>query len=87
MEIKLEFVKRVIAGETLLVPIGETAKKYSGLFALSELAGFIWEALPDAASEDEIVDKILTEYEVSREEAAADTAEFLGKLREMGILE
>lgn len=87
MKIKMEFVKRMIAGETFLVPIGETAKKYSGLFALSELAGFIWEILPEAASEEEIVDKILAEYEVSHEEAAADTAEFLAKLREMGILE
>ena len=87
MKLKLEFVKRVIAGETFLVPIGEGAKKHSGLFALNEVGSFIWDKLPEAQTESEIVDAILGEYEVSRDEAAADTAEFLDKLRKMEIID
>lgn len=86
MKIKLEFVKREIAGETFLVPIGETVKQYSGLFALNEVGAFIWDKLPEAETDEEIVDMILEEYDVSRGDAAADTAEFLGKLRKMGII-
>lgn len=86
MKLKLELVKREIAGETFLVPVGEAAKKYCGMFALNELGGFIWNLLEDVDSEEEIVRKILEEYEVSEEEAARDVAEFTAKLREMEIL-
>jgi len=87
MKIKYEMIKREIAGETYLVPIGEAAKSYSGLFALSEAAGFIWDKIPDCADDEAVVDAVLDEYEVDRETAEADVKEFLGNLRDMGILE
>ena len=86
MKINFEFVKREIAGETFLVPIGEGAKKFSGLFALNELGAFVWDNLPEAESEEAIVYAVLEEYEVTREQAESDVAEFLGKLREMKII-
>lgn len=86
MKLKLEFVKREIAGESFLVPVGKTAKMYNGLFALNELAAFIWDKLPEAEDEACIVNAILDEYDVSPDDAKADTREFLGKLTEMGIL-
>ena len=86
MKIKYEFVKRTIAGETFLVPVGEAVKHYSGLFALSEVGAFIWDKLEDAGTDADVVEAVLSEYEVDRETAEADTAEFLGKLREMNII-
>ena len=87
MKLKYEFVKREIAGDTFLVPIGEGAKKFSGLFALNELAAFIWDKLPEAADDNDVVDMILEEYDVSREEAAEDVGEVLSQLRGMGVIE
>ena len=87
MKIKKELIKREIAGDTILVPVGKTVYDSNGLFVLNELAAFIWELLPTVNTEAEIVSAILEEYEVSAEEAAADTAEFLAKLREMGIID
>ena len=86
MKIRYEFIKREIVGEFFLIPVGEAAKKYSGMFALNEIGAFIWDILPTAETEEDIVKKITEEYEVSEETAAADTAEFLGKLKDMGIL-
>lgn len=86
MKLKLEFVKREIAGENFLVPVGKAAKTYSGLFALNELAAFIWDRLPEAEDEEAIVSAILDEYDVSYDDAKADTEEFLAKLREMEII-
>ena len=86
MTIRYEFVKREIGGESFLVPIGEAAHRYSGLFALNEVGAFLWDRLPAAESEEELVAAILEEYEVTKEEAAADTAAFLEKLRGMEIL-
>lgn len=87
MIIRKELIKREIAGDTILVPVGSAVYDSNGLFVLNELATFIWDLLPEAETEQEIVERILTEYEVSPEEAAEDTAEFLGTLREMHILD
>lgn len=86
MIIKKELIKREIAGDTILVPVGKTVLDSNGLFVLNELGAFIWERLPGAETEAEICDAILAEYEVSPEEAAADVADFLEKLRQLNII-
>lgn len=87
MTIRYEFIKRNIAGETYLVPIGEGAKRFNGLFALNGLADFLWDHIPEADSEAALVDAVLEEYDVTREVAEKDTAEFLDRLRKMGIID
>lgn len=86
MNIPYEFVKRSIAGETFLVPIGEAARQFSGLFALNELGAFLWDQIPAAEDEEALLRCVLNEYEVTEAEARADIAEFLAKLRQWQIL-
>ncbi len=86
MIIKKELIKRDIAGDTILVPVGKTVYDSNGLFVLNELGTFIWEILPQAQSEADIVDAVLEAYEVSAEEAKADVAEFLDKLKKLEII-
>lgn len=86
MIIKKELIKREIAGDTILVPVGRTVLDSNGLFVLNELGAFIWEILPKAETEEEICRAILAEYEVSPEEAARDVADFLEKLRQLDII-
>lgn len=87
MKIKKQLIKREIAGDTILVPVGKTVYDSNGLFVLNELGAFIWDILPEVGSEAEVVERILAEYEVSEAEAKADTAQFFAKLREMGIVD
>ena len=47
MEIKKELIKRDIAGDTVLVPVGKTVMENNGLFILNELGAFIWDMLPE----------------------------------------
>ena len=86
MIIKKELIKRQIAGETILVPVGKTVYDAHGLFVLNELGEFIWELLPKVQTEAEIVDAIIKEYEVSAEVAAKDVAEFMAALRKLDII-
>jgi len=86
MVIKKELIKREIAGDTILVPVGKAVFDSNGLFVLNELGAFIWDLLPQAQNEEEICRAVLQEYEVSAEEAAGDIAEFLGKLKQMDII-
>lgn len=86
MIIKKELIKREIAGDTILVPVGKTVLDSNGLFVLNELGAFIWDLLPEAENEEDICKAILAEYDVSAEEAAQDVSEFFGALRKMGII-
>ena len=86
MIIKKQLIKREIAGDTILVPVGKSVYDSNGLFVLNELGAFLWDRLPEASDVETLVDAVLEEYEVTREEAAADIGAFLEKLREMDIL-
>ena len=86
MIIKKELIKREIAGDTILVPVGKTVLDSNGLFVLNELGGFIWDILPKVEDEEAICKAILEAYEVSAEEAAQDVAEFMAKLRKLEIV-
>ena len=86
MKIKKELIKREIAGDTILVPVGSAVYDANGLFVLNELGGFLWERLPQAENAEQLCDAVLEEYEVSREEAARDIAEFLDQLRKLDII-
>ena len=86
MEIKKQLIKREIAGDTILVPVGKTVYDANGLFVLNELGAFIWDLLPKVSSEAEICSAVLEEYEVSEAQARQDIAEFLEKLKKMNIL-
>ena len=86
MIIKKELIKREIAGDTILVPVGKTVLDSNGLFVLNELGAFIWELLPNAKDEAEICEAILRDYEVTPEEASRDVAEFMEKLKKLEIL-
>ena len=86
MIIKKELIKREIAGETVLVPVGKSVIDSNGLFVLNELGAFIWDLLPEVNSETEICDAVLAEYEVSKAEAEQDIREFLNKLQNMSII-
>ena len=87
MKVRYEFVARSIAGEHFLVPLGEAARQFSGMFALNEVGAFLWERIPAAADEEELVDRVLQEYDVDTTTAQKDVREFLDGLRSMGILE
>ena len=86
MQIKKELIKRQIAGETILVPVGKTVYDANGLFVLNELGAFIWDMLPQAESEEAICKAVLEEYDAAAEEVARDVAEFLETLRKMEVL-
>ena len=86
MTVKKELIKREIAGECFLVPVGKSMYDSNGLFILPELGSFIWDLLPNAKGEEDILKAVLAEYEVDEATAKADIQMFLNKLRKLEIL-
>jgi len=85
MKIVKEFILRDIAGESVLVPTGETTQEFNGLITLSETAKIIWENLEKVDSLDEMVALILDEYEIDEETAKNDVIGFVGALLQQGF--
>ena len=86
MKLKMQFILRDIVGETVLVPINESTSSFNGLITVNELGKFIWENIESAKDEDELLQRILDEYEVDGDVAKDDLDEFLGKLKAVDII-
>ena len=86
MKIKKELIRREIAGDVILVPVGKAALENNGIFTLNELGGFLWDRLEAAADETDLLRAVLEEYEVPEAQALEDIRQYLKELTRMGIL-
>ena len=86
MKLKLQLVKRDIAGDIILVPVGAATSSIQGLITINETGAAIWDVLPEAENEEAIVDKLYEQFDAERDELRKDVAEFLDKLRELNII-
>ena len=87
MKLKKDFVLRKVAGNWVVLPVGESALSYTGMLRLNDAGAILWQALEKGADTDALVDALTAEYEVERAEAAEGVEEFLATLRSVGCLE
>ncbi|MDO5388949.1 MAG: PqqD family protein [Clostridia bacterium] len=81
MKIKEGYLLREVAGSNIVVPVGEGAMDFSGVITLNEVGAFIWKILETGAEKEEIVEKMLSEYDVDKTTAENDVEEYIRELR------
>ena len=86
MEIKKQVILRSVAGEHMLIPVGETVFEYNGIFMLTESGKLLWENIETGADEEELKDLLMKEYEIDSDTASNDVKEFLEMLKTFGII-
>ncbi len=87
MRIKKDFTIQKVGGSWIAVAVGETSKTFHGMVRLNETGAFLWKKMTEAdRTVDELVDALLTEYEVDRETATRDVENLVNQFRESGIL-
>ncbi len=87
MKIRKGFVVREIAGQSVVVPLGDASKIFNGIIKLNETGRVIWDSLSAGEERETTVEKILAEYEIDRETVERDYDTFVANLREANILE
>lgn len=87
MHVSKEMILREIAGEHILIPVGKTALRIHGMINLSESALLLWNKLQNDCSENELIQTLLSEYDVDPETAAADVRCFIRQMEDIGVLE
>lgn len=87
MKAKSGFVLRNVAGEYMLMPVGENIATYKGAVLFNKVSAFIWEKLQDPVSRDDLLTAVLDEYDVEKEVAEKDLDNILQRFDELGLLE
>ncbi len=87
MKLKDGFVLRDIAGSYMVVPVGKRTQDVPGVIALTETGAVLWKRLDQGATEEELTQALLDEYEVPAEQASADVRAFVEKAAAQGLLE
>ena len=78
-------VRRVIAGQILLVPIRGRLAQLQQMFVLDAVGDFIWSRLEGTRELEAIADEIAEAFEVRPEVALGDLREFVERLCEAGL--
>jgi len=87
MKIKKNFILRKVADSYVVVPVGKLTLDFNGIINLNETGAFLFELLQEGAEKEELLRKMLEEYDVTPEKAAADIDVFLKKAEEADVLE
>lgn len=87
MKLKNGFMSREVAGQWVVVPLGERVVEFNGIMTLSESGALLWRALEKDVSEEELVQSVLNEYNIDEKTAKIDVQEFILTLREKGLIE
>lgn len=85
MKIKEGYTLHEVAGETVVIPCGGI--NFDKMITLNGTAAFIWRQLQSDVTANEIVNALLSEYEVEKAVAENCVNEFIEKLKESGFLE
>lgn len=86
MRIKEGFVLRQVAGQTMVIATGEASKDFHGIIKLNATGKEIWQGLTDGLSKEQIIEKIVAQYEVEVEKATADVEAMIKQMTEAGFL-
>lgn len=87
MKIKSGFVLRNTAGEHVVMPTGKNISRFDGAIVLNDVAAFIWEKMTEHVTREELLEYVLSEFEVTAEQAAKDLDALIEKLRGYDVIE
>jgi hypothetical protein len=79
-------VSRVIAGETLIIPVRRGVGDLASIYALNEVASAIWDALAQPRSKEQIVRALAEEFDAATEQIASDVDSFLAEMQPANLI-
>jgi Coenzyme PQQ synthesis protein D (PqqD) len=80
-------VARVVAGETLIVPIRGKVGDLASIYSFNGTGTLIWKLLESPTTVSQLAVAVAQEYEVDPSEAERDVASFVGEMKAVGLVE
>lgn len=87
MKIKENYVMREVAGQSIVIAIGEESERFKGMINLNRTGRDVWKYLETGMDLVGIAKKIAEKYEVDENIAEHDVEKMLDKLYRAGVLE
>jgi len=87
MKLNTDFILRTVAGEHMLVNTKGKQSENSSFFSINDPVEWLWKKIDGKEfTEEQLVNWICAEYEVSREAASADVANLIKIWTTYGII-
>jgi Coenzyme PQQ synthesis protein D (PqqD) len=80
-------VSRVVAGETLIVPVRGKVGDLASIYSFNETGSLVWKLLDAPRAVGEVVGAVAEQYQVDTEQVRQDVVRFLGEMRALGLIE
>jgi hypothetical protein len=80
-------VARVVAGETLIVPIRGKVGDLASIYSFNGTGTLIWKMLDSPKTIAQLADGVAQEYEVDAAQAERDVASFVSEMKSVGLVE
>jgi Coenzyme PQQ synthesis protein D (PqqD) len=80
-------VARVVAGETLIVPIRGKVGDLASIYSFNGTGTLIWKLLESSKTIDELAACVAQEYEVDSAQASMDVTSFVAEMKAVGLVE
>jgi hypothetical protein len=80
-------VSRVVAGETLIVPVRGKVGDLASIYSFNGTGSLIWQLLDAPRSLADLIDAVEREYAVGQEKAQKDVTQFLNDMLSVGLLD
>jgi hypothetical protein len=80
-------VSRVVAGETLIVPVRGTVGDLASIYSFNGTGSLIWQLLDSPRGLTDLIDAVEREYDVPQEQAQKDVTQFLNDMLSVGLVE
>ncbi len=87
MKLKNGVVVYDIGGNPMVICSGEALDLLHGLIHNNKTGNFIFRQLQQDTTEEQIVEAMLSKYDVSREVVTRDVRQFVQQIRELGLLD
>lgn len=80
-------VARVVAGETLIVPIRAKVGDLASIYSFNGTGSLVWKLLESPKTMVQLAAAVAQEYEIDLQQAEGDVTEFVTELKGVGLVE
>ena len=86
MQIKDNYVLTKVVDSYIAVPVGLGNVDLNTIISLNETGAFIWNLMKEDIEKEAVIEAMLNEYDVNREQAEADVDKFISQIKEADLL-
>lgn len=81
-QVKSNYVHRKVAGNDVLISIGENIANFNGYIQLNESAACLWDKMKEPCTIEKLSEALVEEFEISDTRAMEDVLDFIKELQE-----